>query len=379
MKPLLEVLIPTYGRPESAARAILSCAYVANKDLVVSCNSNGFESKLEKFRNYSDRIRYSNFSYNRGAHLNFMELIKNLTGHYCMLLSDEDEVESSAVPKYLELLETFLDSNVRVISPYVYDPNVKRIYSSHGRINGLSLGLNEYLMMGEPISGYMSGLTFHTESLKRVFTASLSYNDPRNSYPHLDIVLKVLSNGGSAYFCSHQLVLKGNESEYGGDSHAHREHIDPKSSSSESFPKKCSTLDYNPDIYGPKARGRQFVYRQSVISTLKNANLMSKNVAILRLLFVNVNAVLKADSVVRLPFGASPIHLGIEGVTHDSLGKPIVTLYTWLFIAILKAPSFVQYFILCAISFAIRCVRASTSSILLIKSSMAKIITHLNI
>ena len=54
MKEVLEILIPTYNRPDSAKAAIESVLACDDDRLTVRCNSNGFEPSLEKYRyNYA--------------------------------------------------------------------------------------------------------------------------------------------------------------------------------------------------------------------------------------------------------------------------------------------------------------------------------------
>lgn len=89
---VLEVLIPTYGRPESATVAIESVLVCNDERISVRCNSNGYEPLLEKYRDYDQRLIYDCFPQNRGFQENLLHLYKNTNAKFSMLLSDEDRL-----------------------------------------------------------------------------------------------------------------------------------------------------------------------------------------------------------------------------------------------------------------------------------------------
>ena len=70
MKEVLEILIPTYNRPESAKAAIESVLACDDDRLTVRCNSNGFEPSLEKYRDNYARVNYDSFESNKGPNSN---------------------------------------------------------------------------------------------------------------------------------------------------------------------------------------------------------------------------------------------------------------------------------------------------------------------
>ena len=90
MKPLLEILVPTFNRNESAEAAIESVIDCNDQRLTVRCNSNGYEPNLEKFRNFDSRVKYDCFESNRGPQANSIKLFNETNAKFCMLLSDED-------------------------------------------------------------------------------------------------------------------------------------------------------------------------------------------------------------------------------------------------------------------------------------------------
>ena len=105
MKPLLEILIPTFNRSESAEAAIESVIDCNDQRLTVRCNSNGYEPNLEKFRNFDSRVKYDCFEYNKGPHANSKKLFNETNAKFCMLLSDEDRVNNMNYEDLLKYLQ----------------------------------------------------------------------------------------------------------------------------------------------------------------------------------------------------------------------------------------------------------------------------------
>ena len=58
MKPLLEILIPTFNRNESAEASIKSVLDCNDQRLNLTCNSNGYEQNIEKLRDFDSRVKY---------------------------------------------------------------------------------------------------------------------------------------------------------------------------------------------------------------------------------------------------------------------------------------------------------------------------------
>ena len=105
MIPTLEILLPTYKRPcraKEAMESVLSC----NDDrLTIRCNSNGYEPDLEKYRNINKRLNYDCFQTNQGPQANVLKLFSNTNAKFCMILSDEDRVNSKHCNDMLDFLE----------------------------------------------------------------------------------------------------------------------------------------------------------------------------------------------------------------------------------------------------------------------------------
>ena len=254
----LEILIPTYGRPESAAQAIESCFINLDNRVSVRCNSNGFEPSLERFRNYHSRLIYTSFNSNKGSHANFLYLLQHTKAKFCMLLSDEDRIDSNGLKEILDYLDSCPDF-VSVVSCSVYDMQESRYSFMHDiRLTLVDHDLNSLLAL-KLIPTYMSGLIFSVNSLCAIDLVSLLHPSTGNAYGHLDISKHLLVHGRLRLYSS-KFVLKGIDVYEGGDGYSHRK---------SALSKQGENFDLNPLIYGPKARARQFYYSDNILCSLR--------------------------------------------------------------------------------------------------------------
>ncbi len=260
MKPVLEILIPTFNRVESAQAAIESVLDCNDHRLTVRCNSNGYEPNLEKFRNFDSRVKYDCFESNRGPQANSIKLFNETNTKFCMLLSDEDRVNNENYEKILNFLEN-TDKNTQVIACSIFD-QIKNDYYWKPSPRISESNIHNYVALS-PLSTYMSGLIYRVDSLKCIDIANLTNTSIGNSYGHLDITLHMLRNGNLKYF-NERFVEKGADLEFGGDGHSHKLKNSPKN------PTDDKNIDLNPSVYGPKARARQFYYRENLLNKLKS-------------------------------------------------------------------------------------------------------------
>lgn len=259
MKPLLEILIPTFNRNESAKAAIESVIDCNDQRLTVRCNSNGYEPNLEKFRNFDSRVNYDCFESNRGPQANSIKLYKETNAKFCMLLSDEDRVNKMNYKNILNFLEN-IDKNTQVIACSIFDQSTNDYYwKPSSKI--MESNIHSYVALS-PLSTYMTGLIYRVESLKALDINTLTKPSEANAYAHLDITLHMLINGNLRFFHD-RFVEKGEELKYGGDGHSHK----LKNSSKNLID---NNLDLNPLVYGPNARARQFYYRENLLNKLKD-------------------------------------------------------------------------------------------------------------
>lgn len=260
MKPLLEILIPTFNRSESAKAAIESVIDCNDQRLTVRCNSNGYEPNLEKFRNFDSRVKYDCFEYNRGPHANSKKLFNETDAKFCMLLSDEDRVKSINYIKILNFLEN-VDKNTQVIACSIFDQSTNDYYWKPS-LRIMECNIHNYVALS-PLSTYMTGLIYRVESLKAIDVNIVTNQSEGNSYGHLDITLHMLRNGKLNFFHK-RFVEKGADVKFGGHGHSHK----LKNSFKSSIDNKV--MDLNPSVYGLKARARQFYYRENILNNLKS-------------------------------------------------------------------------------------------------------------
>jgi glycosyltransferase involved in cell wall biosynthesis len=294
---LLEVLIPTYGRPESAALAIESVLACDDDRISVRCNSNGYEPLLEKYRDYDKRVIYDCFLENRGVDANLLHLYKTTGAKFCMLLSDEDRLNSAGAKSFLDYLQE-LGEEIVVAASSIYDLTENKYYfMPNNRLVSRSIGINEFFIF-DPISSYMSGLVFRASELKKLDLDSLLRPSLGNVYTHLDISLTLLKKGFLSFYQSH-FVEKGEAIKFGGDGYSHIK--------SKENPKEYTlddhevNLNLNPEVYGPKARARQFYYQEKLFdSNSSDVRLLSCFIAKLGLIASYGYAIASSPSVVRL-------------------------------------------------------------------------------
>lgn len=262
---MLEILIPTYNRPEAATQAIESCLAISDPRLTVRCNSNGYELSLEKFRNFNKKITYDCFEKNRGVHANILYLLNSTTSNYVMLLSDEDCLDARGAKQILDFLDK-LPKTIKVVSCSIFDQIKGNYYSLTPASEHYNFSLNTYLMTGMPVPSYMSGLIFSTNALRELNLEKLFAQSMGNAYPHLDMVMQLLEHGQLRFY-NNKFVVKGSAVFFGGDGFSHRL---TKNSVA------LDNLDLNPFVYGPRARARQYYYQDKMITNVVNANKLSK-------------------------------------------------------------------------------------------------------
>ena len=292
MKPVLEILIPTFNRTESAQEAINSVLACNDNRLTVRCNSNGYDPVLEKYRNLDQRVKYDSFESNRGPHANFTKLLLETNANFCMLLSDEDRVNYKNYKNILDYLDN-LNETTNVIACSVFDQK-KDLFHWKPSIRISESNIHSYVALS-PLSTYMTGLIYRVESLNQINITDLMNPTIGNAYGHLDMNLHVLLDGKLGYYCD-RFVEKGSDVKSGGDGYSHKP---LNSSMSISDPQN---LDLNPSIYGPRARARQFYYRENLLNELKDSiGFISMCIGKLNYIDFFYKGIISSDELVILP------------------------------------------------------------------------------
>jgi len=336
MKPILEILIPTYNRSESAQTAIESVLKCNDKRISVRCNSNGYDHGLQKFCNLKDRVHFNYFESNKGVHENILKLLSDTNANFCMLLSDEDRINPNNYENILEYLEN-LDSNISVVSCSIY--NINKTTHFWKPIESFSkFNLNDFIAIS-PIPTYMSGLIFKVDYLRSVQIESFyRYKDNiANPYPHIDITLQMLIEGMLGFYHG-RFVEKGEDLLFGGDGHSHKT---KESNLKKSYP---DNKDLNPTVYGPKARARQFFYRESHLANLKSKiNFIPLLIGKLNYLEFHYARIINSYNDVIIPYGVNIKDEALSGF-HDSKdsGEYSGSIVSFLFKLLIILPRFIS-------------------------------------
>ena len=292
MRPLLEILIPTFNRHESAKAAIQSVLDCNDPRLTVRCNSNGYEPSLEKFRNFDTRVKYDCFDKNRGPHANSIKLFEETNAKFCMLLSDEDRLNNKNYENILNFLEN-IPKNTQVVACSIFDQTINDYYwRPSSRIK--EFNIHDYVALS-PLSTYMTGLIYHVDSLKAIDINFLTNPSLANAYTHLDITLHMLKNGKLRFFYE-RFVEKGADLKFGGHGHSHK----LKNSSENVIEDKV--MDLNPGVYGSLARARQFYYRENLLDNMKSEiSLVSLLIGKLNYIDFFYRGIMRSDQITVVP------------------------------------------------------------------------------
>ena len=257
-KPLLEILIPTFNRSHSAEEAIENILACNDESLTVRCNSNGFEPALEKYRNLDPRVYYDSFESNRGFQENLHKLLAETNAKFCMILSDEDRIDVNEYKKILSFLENLSSSISVVISSISYKEKSGFYWRPNQRFS--EIDIHDCVALN-PMPTYVSGYIFCVDALRDIDLKSFFNSSIGNVYHFTDVSLYLLPQSKLKFYHD-RFVEMSPEIKYGGDGHSHKlpdlETNDAKN------------LDLNPSIYGPKARARQFFYRENLLHKLKD-------------------------------------------------------------------------------------------------------------
>lgn len=255
-RPILEILIPTYNRPERAIEAIDSCLRIPSDQLRVSCHSNGAEALLRAYsENCKDqRFRFGWFEENRGVCANLRKLIDQAVGRFVLILSDEDRLNESGVLSLMRDLEANRD--VGVALPVIVDSGTGQYYFKSPLMPGL-IDSSLALSLHPWDASYISGTVFNTDALRGLDLNYLLRKSVSNSYPHLSIKLFLLARS-KMFLPAYTVILKGRDEGVGGDAWAHvdaqcKNRINDPNARLDPVPGRL-----NPDVYGDYARSMQF-------------------------------------------------------------------------------------------------------------------------
>ena len=250
-RKVLEVLIPTYGRPQAAIGAIDSVLACGDPRVGVFCHSNGLEPELEAAASQRERVRFGCFPENKGMVANFRKVLADSEAHYVLYLSDEDRLDPKIVSSFVDFLESASHSFVlcSVLE------NTGANYFSVAALRGETLSLADLLLLFPIEPTYLSGYCFCRDILTDPALAAAFEEHEANVYPHVLLRNAIVGQGTVGLFVP-PMVLKGAEANTGGDSHAHI----PLATCVDTPAPARAVLPLNPRTYGESARANQFYY-----------------------------------------------------------------------------------------------------------------------
>jgi hypothetical protein len=246
VSPFIEVLIGTYARPLRTIDAIKSVLQLNLDSVIVRCNSNGYEPLLEEFCKNRDNVIYTYFDTNLGACKNWTYLLKNTKGEFCLLLSDEDEIDKKLFSDFLKYLSINNDISAAIV-PFI-DQNNGSIVGKIGKDLCSILSKKYLVYRSYRVRGYMSGFIFRSKFMHKVLLDEdfcLSCNNKYDVYLHCRL-LRSMFDYGSVLAINTPIVLKNIDSGYGGDAYSHINKDKDK-----------DKPDLNPEIYSIYSRIRQ--------------------------------------------------------------------------------------------------------------------------
>ena len=102
---LLEICIPTFMRPDSLISSVKTILECKDERFMISVSSNKPEPRIQKTFSQDSRVAFNYFEENQGFTKNVQWLLKNCSGKFVMLLSDEDSISALQLSKTLDFLE----------------------------------------------------------------------------------------------------------------------------------------------------------------------------------------------------------------------------------------------------------------------------------
>lgn len=262
---VLEVLIPTYGRPYAAINAIDSVLTCKDPRIGVFCHSNGIENELESAILERTNIRYGFFSQNMGMIANFRKVLIESQADYVLFLSDEDRID----PQHISAFADYLATVKPVAALCSILENTGRNYFSLEALKNETLSVSDLMLIFPIDPTYLSGYCFHRKILTEKIINEAFQEHEANVYPHVLLRNKIAQLGKIGIFHP-PLIRKGIEANTGGDSHSHIE----KNIEFTNSTKTRAILPLNPKTYGERARALQFYYLISHLS--RDINLLKK-------------------------------------------------------------------------------------------------------
>lgn len=211
MQPLLSICIPTYNRSKILKRTLTNLEKYTDFDVEIIISDNKSKDNTEifvkQFKNL--KVKYFKNSFNMGLTYNIIKSLELAKGEFCVLTSDEDDLNISNIISYIQRY-SFQSPNIIMGSILNSDASIYTIRRNRqikkGNIAFLKHNLDH---------GYISGLVLRRSKID-FNQLWLEYNKSNNGllsiYPHVYVLKELLLMGNThtsnSVFCLRRDVGK---------------------------------------------------------------------------------------------------------------------------------------------------------------------------
>ena len=213
---ILSICIPSYNRGKRALQLVNELLPMLDEflnDLEVIVSNNGSTIGIEEYHVIRDinikGLTYYEFDENQMYLGNFNQVIKLAKGDFCLIVSDEDHIDSDGIRYYIGLLKNNSDIGlVRAKTSMTYSNQENNIYLKQGKE-----AISDYFLIGSYISGIIYNRKIVTnELIDNLYNTYKIKTDNRAYfwYPHLFVDAYVMLNS-DIIKCSKLLVIEGED------------------------------------------------------------------------------------------------------------------------------------------------------------------------
>jgi glycosyltransferase involved in cell wall biosynthesis len=171
MRPLVSIGIPTYNRADGFLRQALQSAVdqtYPNVEIIVSdnCSTDQTESLVRSFS--SSRIRYHKHPQNIGAINNFNYCLEQASGHYFLMLHDDDLIDPDLIDCCMVAVNDGIDTGVIITGARLINGEGKVFYESPNRLEGCPTPDFFLGWFASKVQLYLCNTLYNTKQLKKL-------------------------------------------------------------------------------------------------------------------------------------------------------------------------------------------------------------------
>ena len=259
---LLDILIPTYKRPERVLSSIRNILSSDSKSFRIICVSNCYEPNLACLYDIDSRVIYNYNEENIGPVANIKNLLAMSTAKYSLYLSDEDTLDPDELKEFLFFLEKLAD-NVAAVVCSVFESSFARFsvkIPSYLDNRNVDLG---FVLTSHVLPHYLSGYVFRRDLINNRLLDKCYTNSQGGVYPMLQLALELIKENKLSFY-SRKFVLQGPAKVVIKDDF----YNDAAQGVAEDEAEK-SKVFFNPFIYSAYGFARQFYLMEKQICELR--------------------------------------------------------------------------------------------------------------